>query len=123
MRPDSKKKIQSNLKKDEIARNFVLHENNELVGPNLPFYYCRINANKILDGLFVGNQDAAHDLEFLMSIKCKYVINCAGSSVPNLFSRFGVRYLTFRWFDSKSCTIFDSQGKSCTLVTSGNCIK
>ena len=110
MRSESKKlSSREQLTKQEIAKTFVLHENNELCGPNLPFYYCRINANKILDGLFVGNQDAAHDLEFLMSIKCKYVINCAGSSVPNLFSRFGVRYLTFRWFDSKTCNIFDSQ--------------
>lgn len=47
-----------------------------------------------------------------MSIKCNYVVNCSGGSIPNLYSRFGIRYLTFRWFDSKTCTIFDHQCKT-----------
>lgn len=103
--------LHSSTHSHPIRDTFVLSVNNELVGPNLPFYYCKINANKIIDGLFIGNQDSAQDLEFLLSIKCKYVINCAGSSVPNIFARFGIRYLTFRWFDSRNCTIFDAHAK------------
>ena len=37
---------------------FLLHKNGKLVTPNSP-YYTQVNANKILDGLFIGNQDAA----------------------------------------------------------------
>lgn len=46
--------------REDIAETFVLHENGRLVAPNLPFYYVRINANKVIDGLFVGNQEAAN---------------------------------------------------------------
>eukprot|EP01083_Nonionella_stella_P205136 747290_1 len=91
---------------------FYLHENGEMVLPNLPFYYLRINANKILDGLFIGNKEAAQDIEFLTSIKCKYIVNCAGNNIPNLFSRFGIKYLTYRWPDCKSTIMFDSKGKT-----------
>ena len=49
------------------------------------------------------------DVEFLSSIKCKCIINCAGAATPNLFGRFGIRYLTYRWADCKSTNIFDDK--------------
>ena len=59
----------------QIAQSFVLQENGEPVPPNLPFYYVRINANKIIDGLFVGNQDAAH-VNSQYSFKLCIVVLC-----------------------------------------------
>lgn len=84
---------------------FLLHKNGKLVTPNHPFY-TQVNANKILDGLFIGNQEAAQEIDFISSIKCNHIINCAGHSVPNLFSRLGVRYLTLRWLDCKTQILF-----------------
>ena len=38
---------------------FHLHEEGRMVPPNLPFYYVKINASKILDGLFLGNKESS----------------------------------------------------------------
>ena len=46
-------------------------------------------------------------MDFLSSIKCQAVLNCAGGSVPNIFSKFGIRYLTYRWADCKGTVMFD----------------
>jgi hypothetical protein len=37
-----------------------------------------IGAIKIKDGLFIGDEFAAQDLEFVMANKVTHVINCAG---------------------------------------------
>lgn len=37
-----------------------------------------IGAIKIKDGLFIGDEFAAQDLEFVMANKVSHVINCSG---------------------------------------------
>jgi hypothetical protein len=91
---------------------FLLKHRDKMVLPNQPFYYIQINANKILDGLFIANQDAAQEIDFISSIKCAHIINCAGHSVPNNFIRLGIRYLTLRWLDCKTQLLFDSNMKT-----------
>ena len=64
-------------------------------------------AAKIKDGLFLGDYEAAHDLEFIVANKITRVINCAGRDVGNPWERSGVRYLTFFWPELGNCIIFD----------------
>jgi len=93
---------------------FFLHDESEEshidfgLGPGFIANRYRIgnSSTKIIDGLFLGNAESATDLDFLTSIKCQRIVNCAGNSVPNLFARFGIRYLTFRQ------NIFDSHKKT-----------
>jgi hypothetical protein len=42
-----------------------------------------IGAIKIKDGLFIGDEFAAFDAEFVMANKVSHVINCAGKQIPN----------------------------------------
>lgn len=95
----------------EAPNVFLLQKKGKMVPPNQPFY-VQINANKIMDGLFIGNQEAAQEIDFISTIKCTNIINCAGHSVPNLFVRLGVKYLTLRWLDCKTQTLFDSNLKT-----------
>lgn len=109
-------KLQEDCRKEfrkKIPNVFHLHnESGRMALPNQPFYYAQINANKIIDGLFIGNQEAAQEIDFLTGIKCNHIINCAGHSVPNLFVRVGIRYLTLRWLDCKTQVLFDSDMKT-----------
>ena len=50
-----------------------------------------------IDGLFLGDEFAAQDLEFLISNKVNNVINCCGDQLNNLWVNIGVNYLTFNW--------------------------
>jgi hypothetical protein len=70
-------------------------------------YVVRTSASKIVDGIFIGNKEAAQDFDFIMSNKISSIVNCAGSTVPNALRRFGCKYLTFRWVDCGSTVIFD----------------
>ena len=42
-----------------------------------------LGAVKVKDGLFVGDEFAAQDLEFVVTNKATHVINCAARQVPN----------------------------------------
>ncbi|CAD8186121.1 unnamed protein product [Paramecium pentaurelia] len=55
---------------------------------------------RIIDGLFIGDQSAAHDLEFLITNKITKVINCAGKQIPNHWESIGIEYLTYGWIES-----------------------
>ena len=63
---------------------------------------------KIKDALFMGDQIAAQvlnnnntkDLEFLITNKISYIINCAGNQIPNLWESIGIKYLTFNWMET-----------------------
>lgn len=48
-------------------------------------------AAKLKDGLFIGDYEAAHDYEFLMTNKITHIINCAGREVENGWESLGVR--------------------------------
>lgn len=48
-------------------------------------------AAKLKDGLFLGDHEAAQDLEFIIANKITHIINCAGREIPNGWERSGVR--------------------------------
>ena len=56
-------------------------------------------AVKIKDGLFLGDQYSAQDLEFLAVNKISHIVNCAGRQLKNQWTSVGVKYLTFYWLD------------------------
>ncbi|CAD8102853.1 unnamed protein product [Paramecium primaurelia] len=55
---------------------------------------------RIIDGLYIGDQSAAHDLEFLITNKIKKIINCAGKQIPNHWESIGIQYLTYGWIEN-----------------------
>ena len=71
-----------------------------------------IGAIKIKDGLFIGDEFAAQDLEFVMANKVTHIINCSGRQVPNHWEAIGVFYLKFNWMDQENQVLFDApQGR------------
>jgi hypothetical protein len=58
-----------------------------------------IGAIKIKDGLFIGDEMAAQDLEFVVANKVTRIINWAGRQIPNHWEPIGVIYMTFFWGD------------------------
>lgn len=58
-----------------------------------------IGAIKIKDGLFIGDEMAAQDLEFVVANKVTRIINWAGRQIPNHWEPIGVNYMTFFWGD------------------------
>lgn len=54
---------------------FYLEENGQLILPYVPPAYLNVNSAKILDGLFIGNKDAATDLEFITSNKITHIVH------------------------------------------------
>mmetsp|Transcript_97446 Transcript_97446/g.275639 ORF Transcript_97446/g.275639 Transcript_97446/m.275639 type:complete len:607 (+) Transcript_97446:73-1893(+) len=76
-------------------------------GPGLG--YEILGAVKVKDGLFVGDELAAQDLEFVVSNKVTRVINCCGRQVPNHWEPIGVVYLTYYWVDADNQIILDQR--------------
>jgi len=70
-----------------------------------------VGAIKIKDGLFIGDEYAAQDFEFVVTNKVTHIINCAGKQIPNYWETVGVKYLTFDWADSETQIVFDSRGE------------
>lgn len=62
---------------------------------------------KVCDGLFVGNEESANDLESIMACKITHIVNCCGKSISNQFGHLGIQYLTYNWEDVGSQTILD----------------
>ena len=60
-----------------------------------------------IDGLFLGDEFAAQDLEFLMSNKVNNVINWCGGQLNDLWVNIGVNYLTFQWPEDAPIIILD----------------
>ena len=52
---------------------------------------------KVFDGLFIADEIAAGDLEFLSSNKVKKIINCSCMQIPNHWSSIGIEYISFDW--------------------------
>jgi hypothetical protein len=67
-----------------------------------------IGAIKIRDGLFIGDQLAAQDYEFVVTNKVTHIINTAGLHIRNYWESIGVKYLTFDWIDQDCQVILDS---------------
>ena len=62
---------------------------------------------KIKDGLFIGDEVAAQDLEFLIANKVTHIVNCSARQVPNHWESMGVHYKGYPWSDSDSQVILD----------------
>jgi len=71
--------------------------------------YEILGAVKVKDGLFVGDELAAQDLEFVVSNKVTHIINCCGRQVPNHWESIGVSYLTYYWVDADNQAILDQR--------------
>jgi len=71
--------------------------------------YEILGAVKVKDGLFVGDELAAQDLEFVVANKVTRVINCCGRQVPNHWEPIGVVYLTYYWVDADNQIILDNR--------------
>ncbi|CEP02949.1 unnamed protein product (mitochondrion) [Plasmodiophora brassicae] len=97
---------------------FYLEENGQLILPYVPPAYLNVNSAKILDGLFIGNKDAATDLEFITSNKITHIINCVGHLLPSSLAKLGVQYLNFQWIDAKTTVMFDADGKTLMRIVS-----
>ena len=68
-----------------------------------------IGAIKIKDALFIGDELAAQDLEFVVSNKVTHIINCSGKEIPNHWEPIGVMYLPFYRIDSDNQQLFDPE--------------
>lgn len=73
-----------------------------------PLTYEVLGAVKIKDGVFIGDEMAASDLDFVVANKVTGIVNCSGRHVPNHYDSIGVQYLTYFWMDNDSQTILDS---------------
>ena len=58
-----------------------------------------MGAIKVKDGMFIGDEFASQDLEFLVTNKVKYIVNCASSEVTNQWDSIGVQYLSLPWLE------------------------
>jgi protein-tyrosine phosphatase len=68
-----------------------------------------VGAIKVKDGLFVGDEFAAQDLEFVVANKVSHVVNCAARQVPSHWEPIGVNYLSFYWLEHDSQMLFDNK--------------
>lgn len=60
-----------------------------------------IGAIKIKDGIFIGDEFAAQDLEFIVTNKVTHIINCAPREISNFWESIGVHYLNLPWEESE----------------------
>lgn len=67
-----------------------------------------VGAFKVKDGLFIGDEFAAQDLEFIVANKVSRIVNCAARQVPNHWEPIGIYYLAFPWFDMQNQIALDS---------------
>ncbi|KAF4688784.1 hypothetical protein FOZ60_002449 [Perkinsus olseni] len=68
-----------------------------------------VGAVKVKDGLFIGDEMAAQELEFVVTNKVTHVINCCGRQIPNHWEPIGVVYLTYYWLDNDSQVVLDAR--------------
>lgn len=59
-------------------------------------------AIKIKDGLFLGDDYASQDLEFVVTNKVTRIINCCARQLTNQWESIGVAYLSYPWHDVDS---------------------
>lgn len=57
--------------------------------------------NKIFDGMFMGNNLAASDYDWLSMNQVTHIVNCAGVDLPfKQYEKQGINYLTFEWTET-----------------------
>ncbi|CAD8207411.1 unnamed protein product [Paramecium pentaurelia] len=65
-----------------------------------------IGAIKVKDGLFIGDELASKDLEFVIQNKVTRIVNCAAKQLPCVFANYGVTYLKFNWLENEKQILF-----------------
>ena len=80
-------------------------------------YKCKyimefIGALKVKDGLFIGDEFSAQDLEFVVANKVTHIINCASKQVANHWEAIGIQYYSLYWQDSDYQVIMDKKGQN-----------
>ncbi|CAD8207566.1 unnamed protein product [Paramecium octaurelia] len=65
-----------------------------------------IGAIKVKDGLFIGDELASKDLEFVIQNKVTRIVNCAAKQLPCVFTNYGVTYLKFNWLENEQQILF-----------------
>ena len=71
-----------------------------------------VGAFKVKDGLFIGDEFAAQDLEFVVANKVSRIVNCAARQVPNHWEPIGITYISFPWFDTENQVLLDPTDKN-----------
>lgn len=78
---------------------------------------------KVKDGLFLGDEYAAQDLEFVVANKVTHVVNTAARQVPNHWEPIGVKYLDLYWLDHDVQQLFDPRDELiqglCDFISAG----
>jgi protein-tyrosine phosphatase len=77
-----------------------------------------VGAFKVKDGLFIGDEFAAQDLEFVVANKVTRIVNCASRQVPNHWEPIGVNYLSFSWLDTENQIVLDTSDKNFSNIYS-----
>ncbi|CAD8153110.1 unnamed protein product [Paramecium octaurelia] len=75
-----------------------------------------VGAIKIKDGLFIGDEFASQDREFINTNKVTHIINCAGTEVQNKWTLMGAKYLTFNWLEQDNEVLFDERGENVNKI-------
>ena len=70
-----------------------------------------IGALKVKDGLFIGDEFSAQDLEFVVANKVTHIINCASKQVANHWEAIGVKYFPLYWQDTDYQIIVDKKNQ------------
>ncbi|CAD8118164.1 unnamed protein product [Paramecium sonneborni] len=65
-----------------------------------------IGAIKVKDGLFIGDELASKDLEFIIQNKVTRIVNCAAKQLLCVFENYGVSYLKFNWLENDQQILF-----------------
>lgn len=55
----------------------------------------KIGAVKVISSLFIGDELAAQDLEFLVANKATRVVNCSDTQIPNHWESIGIMYMSY----------------------------
>ena len=71
-----------------------------------------IGALKIKEGLFIGDEFSAQDLEFVVANKVSHIVNCASKQVANHWEAIGVQYYSLYWQDSDYQVIMDKKAQN-----------
>ena len=85
-------------------------------GSSQDIYNEFIGAIKIRDGLFIGDQLAAQDYEFVVTNKVTHIINTSGLQIRNYWESIGVQYLTFDWVDQDCQVILDANNSNADRI-------
>jgi hypothetical protein len=89
-----------NLENDEIKLGKLCRDVNNLIVTAVAKKGTEDNANMIINGIWLGNYNAANDFNFIINNKIKYIIN-ACDIISNNFS--SVKYLSFPMSDNDIC--------------------